>query len=91
MRRLGFLRAPLTILSVAAQEARASAVRPGPTTIPERQPDVKLRELNRGPVLPGPRENIYCTKIGSKLPGEMYIVSAHMDGIGYGEAANDDG
>jgi hypothetical protein len=62
-----------------------------PNTDPQRQPNVKLRELNMGPVLPGPRENVYCTKVGSRVPGEMYIVSGHMDGIGYGEAANDDG
>src|SRR6185369_4025301 len=38
----------------------------------------------------GPLENIYATKIGSTTPGEMYIVSAHMDGRGGGEAADDD-
>ena len=37
------------------------------------------------------RENVYCTKVGSTRPDEMYIVGAHMDGIGWGEAANDDG
>ena len=37
-----------------------------------------------------PRQNIYATKIGSITPEEMYIVSAHMDGRGGGEAANDD-
>jgi hypothetical protein len=38
----------------------------------------------------GPLENIYATKAGSTTPGEMYIVSAHMDGRGGGEAADDD-
>ena len=38
----------------------------------------------------GPLENIYATKIGTTIPGEMYIVSAHMDGRGGGEAADDD-
>jgi hypothetical protein len=33
---------------------------------------------------------VYCTKVGATRPGEMYIVGAHMDGIGWGEAANDD-
>src|SRR5579863_5994497 len=28
----------------------------------------------------GPLENIYATKIGTAMPGEMYIVSAHLDG-----------
>ena len=40
---------------------------------------------------PTPREQVYCTKIGTKFPNEMYIVGGHMDGIGWGEAANDDG
>jgi hypothetical protein len=47
--------------------------------------------LDTPPAVPGPREEVYCTKIGAGHPGEMYIVSAHMDGIGWGEAANDDG
>jgi hypothetical protein len=38
----------------------------------------------------GPLENIYATKIGASIPAEMYIVSAHMDGRGGGEAADDD-
>ena len=40
---------------------------------------------------PGPRDEVYCTKIGTTRPDEMYIVGAHMDGHGWGEAANDDG
>jgi hypothetical protein len=66
----------------------------GPTGVnndPMRQPDEKLRELNMGPIIPGPVDQVYCTKWGATRPGEMYIVGAHMDGIGYGEAANDDG
>ena len=55
------------------------------------QPDEKLRELNAGPTAPGEREEVYCTKIGKTRPDEMYIVSAHMDGLGFGEAANDNG
>jgi len=38
----------------------------------------------------GPLENIYATRTGATTPGEMYIVSAHMDGRGGGEAADDD-
>src|SRR5262245_58107427 len=38
----------------------------------------------------GPLENIYATKVGATTSGEMYIVSAHMDGRGGGEAADDD-
>jgi hypothetical protein len=58
---------------------------------PLKQPDEKLRELNSQPSAPGLREEVYCTKIGTTHPEEMYIVGAHMDGIGWGEAANDDG
>jgi hypothetical protein len=66
----------------------------GPTGVnndAEKQPDAKLRELNRQPTTPGPREEVYCTKIGTTRPDEMYILGAHMDGHGWGEAANDDG
>lgn len=55
------------------------------------QPDVRLRALNAEPSTPGTRQNVYCTKVGTTRPDEMYIVGAHMDGIGWGEAANDDG
>src|SRR5262249_7249217 len=58
---------------------------------PNKQPDLKLRELNMEPSTPGTREEVYCTKIGAAHPEEMYIVAAHMDGIGWGEAANDYG
>ena len=58
---------------------------------PNRQPDARLRELNMQPSTPGPREEVYCTKAGATRPYEMYIVAAHMDGHGWGEAANDDG
>ena len=58
---------------------------------PERQTDEKLRALNMGPIIPGPVDMVYCTKWGTTRRGEMYIVGGHMDGIGYGEAANDDG
>jgi hypothetical protein len=56
-----------------------------------KQPDEKLRALDTPPSVPGEREEVYCTKIGSKHPDQMYILGAHMDGIGWGEAANDDG
>lgn len=57
----------------------------------ERQSDATLRALDSEPSTPGEREEVYCTKVGSTHPEEMYIVGAHMDGIGWGEAANDDG
>jgi hypothetical protein len=55
------------------------------------QPDPTLRALNAPPSVPGQRQEVYCTKVGTTHPDEMYIVSGHMDGIGWGEAANDDG
>jgi hypothetical protein len=63
----------------------------GVNTDPLRQPDEKLRALNAQPSAAGPREEVYCTKVGATRPDEMYIVGAHMDGHGWGEAANDDG
>jgi hypothetical protein len=56
-----------------------------------RQPDEALRALNTQPSVPGPREQVYCTKVGTTRPDEMYIVGAHMDGRGFGQAANDNG
>ncbi len=64
----------------------------GPTGVnndPNRQPDEKLRELNSQPSTPGPRDQVYCTKIGTTRPDEMYIVGGHMDGLGYAEGATD--
>jgi hypothetical protein len=65
----------------------------GVNSDPMAQPDARLRALNAEQPAPegGPREEVYCTKVGSTHPEEMYIVAAHMDGLGYGEAANDDG
>ena len=70
---------------------RGIAVPTGVNDDPEAQPDAKLRELDSQPSTPGPREEVYCTKIGATRPDEMYLISAHMDGIGWGEAADDDG
>jgi hypothetical protein len=64
--------------------------RTGVNNNPEAQPDEKLRALNAGPVIPGPIPQVYCTKVGTTRPDEMYILGGHMDGIGWGEAANDD-
>ena len=37
-----------------------------------------------------PREEVFATKVGSRTPGEMYILGGHMDGRGGGQAVNDD-
>ena len=57
------------------------------------QKDAKLRALNAEPAPTGPseRQEVFCTKVGTTHPEEMYIVGGHMDGHGWGEAANDDG
>jgi hypothetical protein len=70
--------------------SRGMRTRTGVNTDSLRQPDLRLRALNSQPSTPGERQQVYCTKIGSTRPEEMYIVGAHMDGIGWGEAVNDD-
>jgi hypothetical protein len=71
--------------------SRGMRTRTGVNTDSLRQPDARLRALNAEPSVPGERQQVYCTKVGATHPEEMYIVGAHMDGIGWGEAANDDG
>jgi hypothetical protein len=70
---------------------RGIRVRTGVNTDSLKQPDARVRALDAQASTPGAREEVYCTKIGDTHPGEMYIVGGHMDGIGWGEAANDDG
>ena len=55
------------------------------------QPDERIRELNREEPVDGDRSQVYCTKVGTTNPDEMYIVGAHMDGHGVNEAVDDDG
>jgi len=71
--------------------ARGVRTRTGVNNDSLAQPDAALRALNAQPAEPGAREQVYCTKVGTTRPDEMYIVGGHMDGIGWGEAANDDG
>jgi hypothetical protein len=70
---------------------RGISARTGVNADPMKQPDEKLRALNSQPATDGPREDVYCTKVGSTHPEEMYIIAGHMDGHGWGQAANDDG
>jgi pyruvate/2-oxoglutarate dehydrogenase complex dihydrolipoamide dehydrogenase (E3) component len=56
-----------------------------------KQPDPAIRAIDTEQTTPGERQEVYCTKVGSTHPDEMYIVGGHMDGIGWGQAANDDG
>jgi hypothetical protein len=77
--------------AVGGGRPRGHRARTGVNTDPMRQPDERLRALNSEPAKNGPREEVYCTKVGASRPDEMYIIGAHMDGHGWGEAANDDG
>jgi peptidase M28-like protein len=82
---------PQTATSAGGGRPRGIRTGTGVNTDPLKQPDEKLRALNMQPSTPGTRQEVYCTKIGTTRPDEMYIVGAHMDGHGWGEAANDDG
>jgi hypothetical protein len=70
---------------------RGTTRRTGVNNDAMRQPDEKLRALNMEPATDGQRQDVYCTKVGATRPDEMYIIGAHMDGHGWGEAANDNG
>jgi hypothetical protein len=78
-------------LAAGGGRSRGVRTRTGVNDDPNAQPDPALRRLDSQTSMPGMREEVYCTKIGRSHPDEMYIVGAHMDGIGWGEAANDDG
>jgi hypothetical protein len=65
--------------------------RTGVNTNPLLQPDTTLRRIDAEWDTPGERQEVFCTKVGTTHPEEMYIVGGHMDGHGYGAAANDDG
>ena len=75
----------------AADVRAASGRGPASTPIPTSSPMRSCARLNMQPTTPGLREEVYCTKVGTTHPEEMYIVGGHMDGHGWGEAANDDG
>ncbi|MEA3245870.1 MAG: M28 family peptidase [Gemmatimonadota bacterium] len=65
--------------------------RTGVNNDPMAQKDTAIRAINMEPATDGPREEVICMKVGTKFPNEMYIVGGHMDGHGWGQAANDDG
>jgi hypothetical protein len=80
-----------TGLAVGGGRPRGVKTPTGVNTDPMKQPDERIRALDMQPTTNGPRDAVYCTKVGTTHPDEMYIVSGHMDGHGWGEAANDDG
>ena len=55
------------------------------------QPYQRIQAINTEEPVNGERQQVYCTKVGTTHPEEMYIVGAHMDGHGVNEAVNDDG
>jgi hypothetical protein len=55
-----------------------------------KQPDDKIRELDREEPVDGERQEVYCTKVGTTRPDEMYIIGGHMDGHGVNQGSNDD-
>lgn len=65
--------------------------RTGVNINPLLQPDTALRRIDAEWDTPGERQEVFCTKVGTTHPEEMYIIGAHMDGHGFGAAANDDG
>ncbi|MDQ6738713.1 MAG: peptidase M28, partial [Gemmatimonadota bacterium] len=89
-------RPPLSPEQVAQMRARAALNTHGPggsimrgkinstgvNTDSMLQPDARLRALDTPPSVPGERQEVYCTKVGTTHPDEMYIVGGHMDGIG---------
>jgi len=64
--------------------------RPGVNRDLMKQPDARIREMNREEPVDGERQQVYCTKIGTTRPDEMYIIGAHMDGHGVNQGSNDD-
>src|SRR5262245_2631519 len=52
----------------ANNPAKGYTARTGVNINPDLQPDTALRRINAQPDTPGPREEVYCTKIGSTHP-----------------------
>jgi len=78
-------------LAVGGARYRGLRGRTGVNNDSLEQPDPAIRAEDAEPSKPGERQEVYCTKVGTTHPDEMYIVGGHMDGIGWGQAANDDG
>jgi len=70
---------------------RGYRIRTGVNTDSLAQKDLAIRAVDAEPAKDGQRQEVYCTKVGTTHPNEMYIVGGHMDGHGWGQAANDDG
>jgi hypothetical protein len=81
---------PASVQAAGGGRARGVRTRTTVNSDSMAQPDARLRALNAEPSTNGLRQEVFCTKVGTTRPDEMYIIGGHMDGIGWGEAANDD-
>ncbi len=83
--------APAIRMGQGGSRIFGNTARTGVNTDPMAQKDTAIRARNMEPTTDGEREEVICMKVGTRYPNEMYIVGGHMDGHGWGEAANDDG
>lgn len=82
---------PVSTNAQGGGRLRGNRARTGVNSDSLAQKDPAVRALNAEPSKPGERQDVICTKVGTTHPEEMYIIGGHMDGHGWGEAANDDG
>jgi hypothetical protein len=85
-----FRRPPSTVAQGGGR-IRGYRIRTGVNTDSLAQKDPAIRAMDAQPAADGQRQEVYCTKVGTTHPNEMYILGGHMDGHGWGQAANDDG
>src|SRR5690348_15001709 len=86
----GFRRPP-SEFGAGGSRLRGNRAHTGVNTDSLAQKDPQIRAMDAQPATDGQRQEVYCTKVGTTHPDEMYIVGGHMDGHGWGQAANDDG
>jgi hypothetical protein len=87
----GAFRRPPSDFGAGGSRIRGNRAHTGVNTDSLAQKDPRIRAIDAEPSKDGQRQEVYCTKVGTTHPDEMYIVGGHMDGIGWGQAANDDG
>ncbi|MCM3881372.1 MAG: hypothetical protein ND807_14790 [Vicinamibacterales bacterium] len=69
-----------TMRIAGGSRVRGQRVRPGVNTNPEAQPNAAIRALNLQRSTPGPREQVYCTKVGSRRPDELALFIVRAEG-----------
>ncbi|HET7186729.1 MAG TPA: peptidase M28, partial [Gemmatimonadaceae bacterium] len=65
---------PASNVAQGGGRLRGNRMPTGVNTDSLKQPDVALRKLNSETTTPGERQEVYCTKVGTTHPEEMYIV-----------------